>query len=148
MGSVQFTLKGTNVTKSKKNALRAFLIFSEADCDAERFHCHHTPKHFAAGVVVMVFPAMTMVSGGCSCLDSLITPSFDTFNLRHLLVVNSSIMLTWSLKRKKLCEYHQHELRLQHKLHEWIDHSCSFSYVLAEYPSQLRTWLETILILA
>ena len=35
-------------------------MFSVTDFDAERFHCHQTPKHLAEDVVDMVFPAMTM----------------------------------------------------------------------------------------
>ena len=80
-----------------KKALRAFLMFSVTDFDAERFHYHQTPKHLAADVVDMVFPAMTMDSDERGCCDSLITSNFDTFNLRQLLEVNSSMMLTWSL---------------------------------------------------
>ena len=60
-----------------------FMMFFETDCDAERFHCHHTPKHFAADVVEIVFPAITIDSGKSGCFDNLITSNFDTFNLSH-----------------------------------------------------------------
>ena len=48
------------------------LPYSSIQCDAERFHSHHTSKHFAAGVVVMVLSAMTTVSEGCDCFANFI----------------------------------------------------------------------------
>ena len=54
--------KAPRLPRAKK-AFLAFLTFSFTDFDADRFDCHHTPRHFAAGVVSTLCPMIPEVGG-------------------------------------------------------------------------------------
>ena len=54
---LDFLGKHPDCQKQKKVFL-AFLIFSFTHFDDDKFNCHQTPRHFAAGVVSIVSPAI------------------------------------------------------------------------------------------
>ena len=67
-----------------KKAFLAFLMFSFTDSDADRFDCHHTPKHLAADVVVTEWPATSKLSTACFFLQIFTTSSFETLRFRQV----------------------------------------------------------------
>ena len=81
------------------NAKKAFLVFamfSATEHAADRFVCHHTPRHAAASKVATDCSPITIVSEGRGSLEILMSSSLEELSLKQLELANSLIMLDWS----------------------------------------------------
>ena len=124
-----------------KKALRAFLMFSVTDFDAERFHCHQTPKHLAADVVDMVFPGTlfdTSIYLKWIRKTKLVEHVYQDFSKHHVLPLmpksNSRFKRIGSSMESNASQYCRDRGKADHALptSKYLlskNHHCTLSYI-------------------